>query len=135
LPSATPETRFFYSGSFPAVFRIKVESVATSGRKVRLQKKRGGHMKELLIGKLLTATPEQLKKIAAVFNGEPTEQAEVADRKLLSIQQAAATLGVSRTTVWRLLKAGRLPVVELRQGSRRIPSAAITAFVQKGRCA
>jgi len=39
LPSATPKTRFFYSGSFPAVFRIKVESVVTSGRKVRLQKK------------------------------------------------------------------------------------------------
>lgn len=91
--------------------------------------------KEILIARLLNATPAELKKVAGVFNGEPTEQAEVADRKLLSIQQAAAAMGVSRTTVWRLLRAGRLPVIELRPGSRRVPSAAITALVQKGRCA
>ena len=93
-------------------------------------------MKELLIGKLLTATPEQLKKIAAVFTGEPTEgTTEPGDRKLLSVQQTAAAMGVSRTTVWRLLKAGRLPTVELRPGSRRVPSAAITELVRKGGCA
>jgi len=93
-------------------------------------------MKELLIGKLLTATPEQLKQIAAVFTGEPTEgTTEPGDRKLLSVQQTAAAMGVSRTTVWRLLKAGRLPTVELRPGSRRVPSAAITELVRKGGCA
>ena len=90
-------------------------------------------MKELLIGKLLTATPEQLKKIAAVFTGEPTEGAtDPGDRKLLSIQQTAAAMGVSRTTVWRLLRAGRLPVIELRPGSRRVPSASVTEFVRRG---
>lgn len=89
-------------------------------------------MKELLIGKLLTATPEQLKKIAAVFTGEPTEgTTDPGDRKLLSIQQTAQVLNVSRTTVWRLLKAGRLPVIELRPGSRRVPSAAITELVRE----
>ena len=88
--------------------------------------------KETLIARLLNATPAELKKVAGVFNGEPTEQAEVADRKLLSIQQAAAVLNVSRTTVWRLLRAGRLPVIELRPGSRRVPSAAITDFVKRG---
>jgi len=92
--------------------------------------------KETMIARLLNATPAELKKVAAVFNGEPTETTtEPGDRRLLSIQQAAQVLNVSRTTVWRLLRAGRLPTVELRPGSRRVPSAAITALVQKGRCA
>ena len=86
--------------------------------------------KELLMARLLTATPSELKKIEAVFTGEgatgPT------DRRLYNIQQAARELNISRTSVWRLLKSGRLPFVELRKGSRRIPSAAITAFVKGG---
>jgi excisionase family DNA binding protein len=86
--------------------------------------------KEELIGKLLTASPAELNRVAAVFNGET--QTEQADRKLYNIQQAAEVLNVSRTTVWRLLRDGRLPYIEIRPGSRRIPSAAITAFVQRG---
>jgi excisionase family DNA binding protein len=86
--------------------------------------------KEELIGKLLTATPAELNRVAAVFAGEtPTEPT---DRRLLSIQQAADALGVSRTTTWRLLRDGRLPYVELRPGSRRIPSAAVTEFAKRG---
>ena len=88
--------------------------------------------KEALIGKLLAASPAELKRVAAVFTGEGAT--DPGDRRLLSIQQAADALGVSRTTVWRLLRDGRLPFIELRPGSRRIPSAAITAFV-KGGCA
>ena len=83
--------------------------------------------KEELIGKLLAASPAELKRVAAVFTGEtPTEPT---DRRLYNIQQAARELNISRSSVWRLLKSGRLPFVELRKGSRRIPSAAITAFV------
>lgn len=92
--------------------------------------------KEELIGKLLAATPAELKRVAAVFTGEaPTEPTDPTDRRLLTIAQAARALNVSRTTVWRLLRDGRIPVVELRPGSRRIPSAALTALAQKGRCA
>ena len=83
--------------------------------------------KEQLIGRLLTATPSELKKIEAVFAGEtPT------DRRLYNIQQAARVLNLSRATIWRLLRDGRLPCVELRPGSRRIPSAAVTEFVKGG---
>lgn len=89
--------------------------------------------KEALIGKLLVATPAELKRVAQVFTGEPTDGAtDPGDRRLLSIAQAARALNVSRTTVWRLLRDGRIPVVELRPGSRRIPSAAISALVQEG---
>ncbi len=86
--------------------------------------------KELLMARLLTATPSELKKIEAVFTGEGAT--DPGDRRLLSIAQAARALNVSRTTVWRLLRDGRLSCVELRKGSRRIPSAAITAFVKGG---
>jgi len=85
---------------------------------------------------MLAATPDVLKRIDRILSGEPSEgTTDPGDRRLLSIQQAAQVLNVSRTTVWRLLKAGRLPFIELRPGSRRVPSAAITELVQKGRCA
>ena len=87
--------------------------------------------KEALIRKLLAATPAELNRLAAVLGAGETPT-EPTDRRLLSIAQTARALNVSRTTVWRLLRDGRLPCVELRPGSRRIPSAAVTAFAQKG---
>ena len=85
---------------------------------------------------LLAATPDVLKRIDRVLTGEPGEgAAEPTDRRLLSIAQTARALNVSRTTIWRLLRDGGLPYVEIRPGSRRVPSQAVTEFVQKGRCA
>ena len=82
---------------------------------------------------MLAATPDVLKRIDRILAGEPTEgTTDPGDRRLLSIQQAADALGVSRTTIWRLLRDGGLPFVEIRPGSRRIPSAAVTAFAQRG---
>ena len=82
---------------------------------------------------LLAATPDVLRRVDRVLAGEPTEApTATGDRRLLSIAQAAVALGVSRTTIWRLLRDGRIPCVELRPGSRRIPSAAVTAFVKGG---
>jgi len=86
--------------------------------------------KEALIGKLLAASPAELKRVAAVFTGEGAT--DPGDRRLLSIQQAADALNVSRTTIWRLLRDGRLPFVELRPGSRRVPSQAVTEFARRG---
>ena len=85
---------------------------------------------------LLAATPDVLRRVDRILSGEPTEtKTDPGDRRLLSIQQAAVALGVSRTTIWRLLRDGRLPCVELRPGSRRVPSAAVTALARKGHCA
>ena len=82
---------------------------------------------------LLAATPDTLRRVDRVLTGEPTEGAtDPGDRRLLSIRQAADALGISRTTVWRLLRDGRLPFIELRKGSRRIPSEAITTLVKGG---
>ena len=82
---------------------------------------------------LLAATPDTLRRVDRVLTGEPTEGAtDPGDRRLLSIRQAADALGVSRTSLWRMLRDGRLPCVELRPGSRRIPSAAVTEFAKRG---
>jgi excisionase family DNA binding protein len=80
---------------------------------------------------LLAATPDTLRRVDRVLTGEPTEGAtDPGDRRLLSIRQAADALGVSRTTIWRMLRDGALPCVEIRPGSRRVPSAAVTALVK-----
>lgn len=85
-------------------------------------------LKEQLIGRLLAATPRELERIEAVFKNADTDTAPLTDRRLLTLTQAAETLGCSRMTVFRLLADGRLPAVETRSGRRRIPSAALTEF-------
>ena len=88
---------------------------------------------EQRLSAILAANPDTLRRVDRILTGEPTEGAtDPGDRRLLSIAQAARALNVSRTTVWRLLRDGRLPVVELRPGSRRVPSQAVTTFAQRG---
>jgi len=89
---------------------------------------------EQRLSALLSAPEHILKRVDAIIKGEPTE-AEPGDRRLLTFQAAADALGISRTTVWRLARDGQLPVVEIRPGVRRVPSAVITAFARKGMCA
>jgi len=82
---------------------------------------------------LLAASPDTLRRVDRVLTGEPTEtKTDPGDRRLLSIAQAARALNLSRTSVWRMLRDGRLPFIELRPGSRRIPSAAVTEFARRG---
>jgi excisionase family DNA binding protein len=45
--------------------------------------------------------------------------------RLLNNKQAADMLGLSKQTIRRLVKAGRLPVVETRVGRMRIPEQAV----------
>ena len=60
----------------------------------------------------------------------PTEQTE-----LLTIPEAAHEMRVSRTTVYRLINAGRLPIVHVATvtgGARsRVPRHAITALAEQ----
>ena len=88
---------------------------------------------EQRLSAILAANPGVLRRVDAILSGEPIEGAtDPGDRRLLSIAQTARALNLSRTTVWRLLRDGRLPFIELRKGSRRIPSEAITEFARRG---
>jgi excisionase family DNA binding protein len=51
---------------------------------------------------------------------------------LYSMSQAARVLGVSRTTLWRLVQGGRLPKVQLRDNTYRIRSADLYRLVENG---
>jgi excisionase family DNA binding protein len=84
--------------------------------------------KEELIGKVLTATPEQLKAVEQAFTGNTGATETPTDRRLLTQTEAAAILGVSRMTTFRMIRDGRLPAVEIRNGRVRIPSQALTFF-------
>jgi excisionase family DNA binding protein len=87
---------------------------------------------EQRLSAILAANPGVLRRVDAILSGEIEGATDPGDRRLLSIAQAARALNVSRTTIWRLLRDGRLPTVELRPGSRRIPSAAVTEFSKRG---
>jgi excisionase family DNA binding protein len=81
--------------------------------------------------KILTADPATLAKVDAVLTGTATEKpTDPGDRRLLTQTEAAAILGVSRMTIFRMTRDGRLPVVEIRAGRLRIPSAALTELAK-----
>ena len=85
--------------------------------------------KEELIGRILAATPEQIKMVERALSGE--KAMEVTDTRLLTFSEAARRMNVSRQTIWRMVKEGRLPTVETRPDRYRVPAAALTAFVNR----
>jgi len=85
---------------------------------------------EARIQNLLQADAEKLAQVDSILEGRATEATNT-DRRLLSMTQAAETMGLSRQTIWRMIKEDRLPVVEIRRGRYRVPSAAITAMLKE----
>lgn len=58
-----------------------------------------------------------------------TAREAVTDRLLLRIPEAAARLGIGRSTVYELIQAGALPVVRIGK-SVRIPASRLEAWVE-----
>ena len=85
---------------------------------------------ETRIQTLLSADADTLAQVDNVLSGT-ANKTEPGDRRLLSMTDAAETLGLSRQTIWRMVKENRLPVVEIRRGRYRVPSAAITAMLKE----
>jgi len=86
-----------------------------------------------LMAALGSATPTQLAEIKSILFDKPSRQTK---RKrppadpLLTLKKAAECLGVSRTTIWRMVRDGRLPALMLPQGTRRIKESSIEAILQ-----
>lgn len=78
--------------------------------------------------KMLLASTEILNRVEAVLDNRHTEPS-LSDRRLLTLGAAARMLGVSRMTIYRMARDGRLPVVETRAGRYRVPSNALTALL------
>ena len=68
----------------------------------------------------LRASEDQLKKIDAILDGSDRPSVkEDAVTKLITQKEAARRLGISTTTVWRLIKEGTLLTVTQR-GKQRV---------------
>jgi len=53
---------------------------------------------------------------------------------MISVEEAGRALGVSRSTVWRLIQRGELPSVR-RRGRRLVPASAIESRTHRRRVA
>jgi len=71
--------------------------------------------------KLLTATPEQVAAIDRILAVETKpERREPKAPFLVGMSEGARLLGLSRATLWRMIRAGRLEKVEVLPGSFRL---------------
>ena len=84
-----------------------------------------------MIMQIIAASPEELLRWYEFAENKSVAQPP-ADRRLLTLAAAATVLGVSRQTVLRMSRDGRLPVVETRAGRFRVPSHALTDLLKGG---
>jgi excisionase family DNA binding protein len=77
--------------------------------------------------KLLAANPATLATVDAVLNGTDSKPTRDEDVRLCTYTEAAKRLGLSRPTVYRLAKMGRLETVSL-NGTSRILMRSVFAF-------
>ncbi|MBU0678453.1 MAG: helix-turn-helix domain-containing protein [Verrucomicrobia bacterium] len=74
--------------------------------------------------KILQAGPNQQAEIDRILDGKVTARVETTSGPLLLGMSAAAKfLGVSRATLWRMIRSGRLTKVEILPGSFRVRRA------------
>lgn len=82
--------------------------------------------------KLFAANPKTLARIDAILDGSDTTPIPVdVDCRLVTYTEAARRMGVSRPTVYRLVKAGRLEIVPL-NGVSKIRLQSVVDYVSKG---
>lgn len=79
--------------------------------------------------KILQASPEMQAEIDRILEGKfPARVQMTTGPMLLGMTPAAKLLGVSRATLWRMIKAGRLGKVEVLPGSFRVRRADIESI-------
>jgi excisionase family DNA binding protein len=79
---------------------------------------------------LFAATPEQLARVDAALTGAGENKTPVSLRTY-PLRKAALEIGVSRSTLWRAIKAGTLATVKIRR-AHRISEIELRRFVEGG---
>ena len=82
------------------------------------------------LSKLLGARPETLAAVDNLLMGKPEPGAKVSGTKLMTKKEAAAFLGISRATVYRLIARGQIKTFELLPGTHRIRRDDLERFVE-----
>jgi predicted DNA-binding transcriptional regulator AlpA len=78
---------------------------------------------------LFNASPEQIAAVDSILERKGPEQSKATTGPLLMGMTASAKfLGVSRTTLWRMINGGRLQKVEVLPGSFRLRRADLVAI-------
>lgn len=83
---------------------------------------------EARFAKLLSATPDQLAKIDGVLEG--LARHEPVSVKLFTLSAAARRTGMSRATIWRMVKAGSIRTVQIRENARRIAESELVRIAR-----
>jgi len=65
--------------------------------------------------------------------GRPLKRGVAIDKRLLRVDEAAAFLNVSRWTIYRWVREGRLEATRLTKGSLRIFHASVLALIEQHR--
>jgi hypothetical protein len=85
---------------------------------------------ELLVAiAALPAGDRRLPRLAAIVANKREEE-RVISMRLLRPGEAALALNMSRTSLWRLTREKRIPVVETRRGAFRYSEEALRLFVE-----
>lgn len=85
---------------------------------------------EIITAVAVTTDKQVLSRIADIINhreGKPDKKTEK-ETRLITQLDAAHRLGISKTTVWRLIKEGALKVVSVR-GKQRVQLDSLLAYV------
>ena len=83
---------------------------------------------ESIVAKLIVATPDKLAMIDGVLDGKVSH--EPVSVKLYTLSAAARKTGMSRATIWRMVKAGTLRTVNIRENARRIAESELVRIAR-----
>lgn len=94
----------------------------------------GGVVSQDFLLKILDATPLQKQAIEQILAGKATESpVATSGPLLLGMGAGARFLGVSRPTLWRMIKAGVVARVEILPGSFRVSRAELEGLLAKAK--
>lgn len=70
--------------------------------------------------KILQASPDQQAAIDAILEGRKPDEQTIQGPLLMGVEEGAKFMGVSRTTLWRIIKSGDIKPIEYRPGSYKV---------------
>jgi excisionase family DNA binding protein len=77
-----------------------------------------------------SASEDAMARAIPVLQGRVMPKGPPDDPRLVRVTQAARLLGISRISIWRMMRSGLIASVELLPGLRRIPKSEIDRLAE-----